>query len=86
MISGGIIMERFIIHELDDSIRSILRGALDERKLSRSVLCREFEFNCFGVALDFEKGIVRVQDILCPGEDDFIDVPIQDFIVICALE
>ncbi len=55
MSSGGTLIERFVAQELDDSVRSILKDAFDGRMCSKSVLLREFEFNCFDVSLDFEK-------------------------------
>lgn len=85
MSSGGTLIERFVAQELDDSVRSILKDAFDERICSKSVLLREFEFNCFDVSLDFEKGIVTLQDVLSAGESSFIDIPIYDFISACGL-
>ena len=85
MSSGGTIIERFVALELDDSVRSILKDAFDERICSKSVLFREFEFNCFDVSLDFEKGIVTLQDVLSAGESSFLDIPIRDFISACGL-
>lgn len=85
MSNGGVLIERFIDQELDDSVRSILKGAFDERMRSANVLLREFEFNCFDVSLDFEKGIVTLQDVLSSGESNFCDMPIRDFISACGL-
>jgi hypothetical protein len=85
MSSGGTLIERFVAQELDDSVRSILNDAFDERICSKSVLLREFEFNCFEVSLDFEKGIVTLQDVLSAGEGSFLDIPIRDFISACGL-
>lgn len=85
MSSGGTLIERFVAEELDDSIRSILKDAFDERMCSKRILLREFEFNCFDVSLDFEKGIVTLQDVLSAGESSFLDVPIRDFISACGL-
>lgn len=85
MSSSGTIIERFVAPELDDSVRSILKDAFDERISSKSVLLREFEFNCFDVSLGFEKGIVALQDVLSAGESSFLDIPIRDFISACGL-
>lgn len=85
MSSGGTLIERFIAQELDDRVRSILNQAFDERMRSKSVLLRHFEFNCFDVSLNFEKGIVTLQDILSSGESNFLDIPIRDFISACGL-
>ncbi|WP_458130790.1 hypothetical protein [Pseudomonas sp. R3-41] len=85
MSNGYTLIERFVAQELDDSVRSILKNALDERMCSKSVLFREFEFNCFEVSLDFEKGIVKLQDVLSAGESSFLDIPIGDFISACGL-
>lgn len=85
MSSGGILIERFVSQELDDSVRSILKDAFDERMCSENVLLREFEFNCFDVSLDFEKGIATLQDVLSTGESSFFDMPIRDFISACGL-
>lgn len=85
MSSGGTLIERFVAQELDDSVRSILKDAFNERNCSANVLFREFEFNCFDVSLDFEKGIVTLQDILSAGESSFLDIPIHDFISACGL-
>lgn len=85
MDSGGALIERFVAQELDDSVRSILKYAVDERMRSESVLLREFEFNCFDGSLDFEKNAVRLQDILFGGGNNFLDVPMRDFISACGL-
>ena len=85
MSSGGTIIERFVAQELDDSVRSILKNAFDERVCSESILFRAFEFNCFDVSLDFEKGIVTLQDVLSAGESSVLDIPIRDFISACGL-
>lgn len=85
MSSGGTIIERFVEQELDDTVRSILKAAFDERMCSEGVLFREFEFNCFDVSMDFEKGIVTLQDVLSTGENSFLDIPIRDFIYACGL-
>ncbi len=53
MITSGTLIERFVARELDDSVRSVLKNVFDERICSKSVLLREFEFNCFDVSLDF---------------------------------
>lgn len=86
MSSGETLIERFVVLELDDSVRSILKGAFDERNHSKSVLLREFEFNCFDVSLDFEKGIVTLQDVLSCEEGNTINVPMRDFISTCGFE
>ena len=85
MSSGGTLIERFVVQELDDSVRSILKDTFDERMRSKSVLLRAFEFNCFDVSLDFEKGIVTLQDVLSSGDSKFLDIPIRDFISACSL-
>ena len=85
MSSGGTIIERFVAQELGDGVRSILKDAFDERICSASVLFREFEFNCFDVSLDFEKGIVTLRDVLSAEESSFLDIPIRDFISACGL-
>ena len=85
MSSGGTLIERFVDQELDDSVRSILKGAFDERMCSEGVLSRDFEFNCFDIYMDFEKGIVTLQDALSAGENSFLDIPIRDFISVCGL-
>ena len=56
MTNGGSLMEQFIAQEFNASVRSVLNGAIDERARSDNVLIREFEFNCFDVTLDFERG------------------------------
>lgn len=85
MNSGGTLIERFVVQELDDSVRAILKDAFDERMHSKGVLLREFEFNCFEVYLDFEKGIVTLQDVLFSGKSSVLDMPICDFISACSL-
>ncbi|WP_449125650.1 hypothetical protein [Pseudomonas viridiflava] len=83
-ICDGMLIERFIAQELGDSVRSILEAAFEERVRS-SVLLMEFEFNCFDVSLDFENGIVTLQDVLSVGESSFLDMPIFDFATACSL-
>lgn len=85
MNSDGALIERFLSQELDDDVRSILKDAFDERMRSENVLLRELEFNCFDVLLDFEKGIVTLQDVLSAGGSSFLDMPIRDFISACGL-
>jgi hypothetical protein len=85
MSSGGTLIERFVDQELDDSVRSILKDAFDERMRSEGVLLREFEFNCFDVALDFEKGIVTLHDVLSAGGSSSLDLAMSDFISTCGL-
>ncbi|MGC7839024.1 hypothetical protein HU734_017590 [Pseudomonas wayambapalatensis] len=85
MDSGGILMERFVAQELNGSVCSILNDAFNERVCSKNVLFREFEFNCFDVYLDFEKGVVTLQDVLSVGESSFLDMPIREFISACGL-
>ena len=85
MSSDGTLIERFVAQELDDSVRSILKDAFDERMCSKSILIREFEFNCFDVSLNFEKDIVTLQDVLSTKESSFLDIPIRDFISACGL-
>lgn len=85
MSSGSTLIEQFVDQELDDSVRSILKSAFDERMCSEGVLFREFEFNCFDVSMDFEKSIVTLQDVLSAGENSFLDIPIRDFISACVL-
>ncbi len=53
MITSGTLIERFVARDLDDSVRSVLKNAFDERICSKSVLLRELEFNCFDVSLGF---------------------------------
>ncbi|MBD8147842.1 hypothetical protein IFT37_19240 [Pseudomonas fluorescens] len=86
MSSGEKLIERFVVQKLDDSVRSILKDAFDERKRSKSILLREFEFNCFDVSLDFEKSIVTLQDVLSSEEGNTINVPMRDFISACGFE
>lgn len=85
MSSCGTLIKRFVAQELDASVRSILKDAFDERMRSKSVRLREFEFNYFDVSLDFEKGIVTLQDVRCAGESSFLDIPMRDFISVCDL-
>lgn len=85
MSNDGTLIERFVVQELDDSVRYILKDAYDERMRSQSVLLREFEFNCFDVSLDFEKGIVTLQDVLSIGESSSFDISIRDFASACGL-
>lgn len=85
MDSGGILMERFVAQELNGSVCSILSDAFNEGVCSKNVLFREFEFNCFDVYLDFEKGVVTLQDVLSVGESSFLDMPIREFISACGL-
>ncbi|MFV3316852.1 hypothetical protein [Pseudomonas sp. NY15374] len=85
MDSGGILLERFVAQELNGSVCSILNDAFNERFCSGNVLFREFEFNCFDVYLDFEKGFVTLQDVLFVGESSFLDMPIREFISACGL-
>ncbi|MNT97658.1 hypothetical protein D3C72_2400290 [compost metagenome] len=66
-------------------MRSVLNGALDERARSDDVLLREFEFNCFDVVLDFERGVVRLQDALSSGVESCTELPLPDFIFACGL-
>ena len=86
MSSDGALIKRFVVQELDGSVRSILKDAFDERICSKSVLFREFEFNCFDVSLDLEKGIVTLQDVIFSGESSFLDIPIRDIISACGLK
>ena len=86
MSSGETLIERFVVQELDDSVRSVLKDAFDERKRSVSVLLREFEFNCFDVSLDFEKGTVTLQDALSSEEGSFLNLPMRDFISTYGLD
>ena len=85
MSNGGSLIKRFVAQELDDGVRSVLKDAFDERMCSKNVLLREFEFNCFYVSLDFEKGIVTLEDVLSAGESSFLDISISDFISACGL-
>lgn len=85
MSDSSTLVERFIIQELDDNIRSVLKYALDERANSKCVLLREFEFNCFDVIFNFEKNIVTLQDVLSSGEDSTFDMHVPDFISACGL-
>ncbi len=85
MSSESTLIERFVNQELDDSVRSILKSAFEERICSERVLLREFEFNCFDISMDFEKGIVTLQDALSAGENSFLDMPIREFISACGL-
>jgi len=78
-------MEQFIAQELNASVRSVLNGALEERARSGDVLLREFEFNCFDVVLDFERGVVRLQDALSSGVESSTELPLSDFIFACGL-
>ncbi|WP_122455663.1 hypothetical protein [Pseudomonas viridiflava] len=85
MGSDSTLIARFVDQELDDSVRSILKSAFDERMCSERVLLRELEFNCFDISMDFEKGIVTLQDVLSAGENSFLDMPIREFISTCGL-
>lgn len=85
MANGGSLMEQFIAQELNASVRSVLNGALDERARSDDVLLREFEFNCFDVVLDFERGVVRLQDALSSGVESSTELPLPDFIFASGL-
>lgn len=85
MGSDGTLIERFVVQELNDNVRSILKEAFDDRMCSKNVLLRDFEFNNFDVSLGFEKGIVTLQDVLSSGENSFLDIPIRDFISACGL-
>ncbi len=42
MSDGGTLIERFVVQELHDSVRSILESAFDERMRSKSVLLRGY--------------------------------------------
>jgi len=86
MTSGGSLMEKFIAQELNASVRFVLNEALDERAHSDSVLIREFEFNCFDVVLDFERGVVKLQDVLSSGFESSTEFPLSEFISVCGLE
>ncbi|MFG0582764.1 hypothetical protein ACF8C1_05905 [Pseudomonas sp. zjy_9] len=85
MTNGGSLMEQFIAQELNANVRSVLNGAFDERARSDNVLIREFEFNCFDVVLDFERGVVKLQDALSSGVESSTELPMSDFISACGL-
>ncbi|MBB1609830.1 MULTISPECIES: hypothetical protein [unclassified Pseudomonas] len=85
MANGGSLMEQFIAQEFNSSVRSVLNRAIDERVRSDNVLIREFEFNCFDVALDFERGVVKLQDALSSGVESSTELPLSDFISACGL-
>ena len=85
MTNGGSLMEQFIAQELNANVRSVLNGAFDERARSNNVLIREFEFNCFDVVLDFERGVVKLQDALSSGVESYTELPMSDFISACGL-
>lgn len=85
MADCGLLMEQFIAQELNASVRSVLNGALGERAASDNVLIREFEFNCFDVILDFERGVVRLQDALSSGIESSTELLLSDFISACGL-
>lgn len=79
------LVQRFVEQELNSSVRSTLGAALQERAESKNVLTRYFEFNCFDVSLDFENGVVTLQDVLSSGADSSVEIPISNFISICKL-
>ncbi|MGW7775509.1 hypothetical protein ACTWM0_21505 [Pseudomonas machongensis] len=85
MANCGSLMKQFIAQELDANVRSVLNGAIAERASSDNVLIREFEFNCFDVVLDFERGVVRLQDTLSSGDESYIELLLSDFISACGL-
>ncbi|PYB72720.1 hypothetical protein [Pseudomonas soli] len=85
MANCGSLMEQFIAQELNASVRSVLNGAIAERAGSDNVLIREFEFNCFDVILDFERGVVRLQDALSSGVENYTELLLSDFISACGL-
>lgn len=79
------LIDRFLEQELNSKVRSVLKDALDERARSESVLFRGFEFNCFDVSFDFQKGIVILQDALSAGDGSSVDIPISEFVSACGL-
>lgn len=85
MTNGADLMEQFIAQELSGSVRSVLNAALGERAGSDNVLIREFEFNCFDVVFDFERGLVRLQDALSSGVESSTELPLSDFVFACGL-
>lgn len=85
MTNDGSLMEQFIAQELNANVRSVLNGALEERARSDKVLIREFEFNCFDVVLDFERGVVKLQDALSSGVESSTELPMSYFISACGL-
>jgi hypothetical protein len=86
MSGDGSLIERFIAQELDASVCSILKTAFDERAKSKEVLLRDFEFNLFEVSLNFEKGIVTLQDVLSDKLGSSVDIPIYEFASACGLK
>ena len=85
MDGSRFLMEQFIKQELNGTVRSVLNEALGERKRSDDVLTREFEFNCFDVVLDFERGVVKLQDALSSGVESSAELPMSEFISACGL-
>lgn len=85
LTNGNYILEQFIALELNAGVRSVLNRALDEWTRSNNILVREFEFNCFDITLDFERGMVKLQDTLSSGIESYIELPMAYFISVCGL-
>lgn len=85
MANSSSLVEQFVAQELNADVRYVLNGALDERARSDNVLVRGFEFNCFDVVLDFERGVVNLQDSLSSGDESATELPMSDFISACGL-
>lgn len=85
MTNGGLI-DRFVLQEVSPYVRVVLRKAFKEREISDNVAVRQFEFNCFDVALYFSKGVAVIEDVLGSDGESSVEMSISDFADLCSLD
>ncbi|MEE1892458.1 hypothetical protein V0R51_06060 [Pseudomonas otitidis] len=80
------LLSAFLEQSLSDSVREVLAAAVRESiNPEAQVAIRNFEFNCFDVALDFEFGTATLGDVLSSGAGSEQVIPLQFFLEACGL-
>jgi hypothetical protein len=74
------LLDRLVAEELTLQHCRDIRAEIDAQAKVGLVLRREFNFNCYEVAIDFQSSTVSVVDVLDAGESGTQQVPFSEFV------
>ena len=71
------LVQQFVEYELSSSVRQLLKDAIADPEPRKAL--REFAFNRFDVALDFERRVAVIQDDLDSSTAGRVELELEQF-------
>jgi hypothetical protein len=73
------LLSEFLAQDCDPTIRQKLLAEIGKHGTAKADVVRDFNFNRFNVQLDFQSGVVKVEDELNTSEQGSCSVSLSDF-------